>query len=226
MLMHIQTYMRTMLEDERAPSFKRLVNILAGITILSVCATAAESIPRFMGLKSVFVAIEWFVVILFTIEYVMRIWATERRVAYILSPLGIADLASILPSYLGFGNLSFLKTTRIARTLRFVRFVGRTNISYVRQKSADFSEDLSLSPHNMFLVFFSGSVLSYSMFFLLGTETWSSALMTFLGVYPVPVVMTMSDALILIVGRVLSALTLGYAFWQGVEYVTKRSTQK
>ena len=44
--------------------------------------------------------IEWGFTLLFTAEYLLRIWIAQNRRAYVLSVYGVIDLLSILPTYL------------------------------------------------------------------------------------------------------------------------------
>jgi voltage-gated potassium channel len=58
------------------------------------------------------------VVAIFTVEYVLRVWLSEKKLKFMLSPFGLVDLAAILPFYLGAGDLRIL---RLLRTLRLFR---------------------------------------------------------------------------------------------------------
>jgi len=62
----------------------------------------------------------WFFVVIFTIEYVLRIMVVDDRKGYLLSFYGIIDLLAILPVYLGFffPQIRFLTVIRIFRLLR------------------------------------------------------------------------------------------------------------
>lgn len=66
---------------------------------------------------------EWFFTIIFTIEYVLRLFSTPNRMRYAFSFFGIVDLLSVLPSYLSliFGGIQYLIVVRILRILRVFR---------------------------------------------------------------------------------------------------------
>ncbi len=76
-------------------------------------------------------------VIIFTVEYVLRVWSCtadrardyghpiKGRIKFILSPLGIIDLLAILPFYLGFlidADLRILRVFRLIRLLKLTRY--------------------------------------------------------------------------------------------------------
>jgi len=64
------------------------------------------------------------VVLIFTIEYILRIVLLEKKLAYVFSFYGIVDVLSILPFYLS-GNVS-LQTLRVLRLLRIIRIFKLT----------------------------------------------------------------------------------------------------
>ncbi|NMM48137.1 ion transporter [Marinigracilibium pacificum] len=79
--------------------------------------------------------IEWFFTILFTIEYVARLWSVKKPLKYATSFFGIIDLLSILPSYIGlfisgaqgFLILRSIRLLRVFRVLKMVRFLGEAS---------------------------------------------------------------------------------------------------
>lgn len=79
---------------------------------------------------------EWGFTILFTIEYLVRLYCSPQPIKYFRSFYGIIDLLSILPTYITFffGSGGFLivvrllRVMRIFRVLKLVRFVKEANI--------------------------------------------------------------------------------------------------
>jgi len=117
-------------EKPNSPYYRLVNDVLALVTIISVVSIALETVPSLSDYK-IFKIIEWSSVILFLAEYVLRIWSDSNRLRYIFSFLGIVDLAAILPSLLGVGNLTFLKSARIVRILRFLRLLRLAKLSRV-----------------------------------------------------------------------------------------------
>jgi voltage-gated potassium channel len=66
---------------------------------------------------------EWFLTILFTIEYILRIYTVRKPFKYIFSFYGIVDFLAILPSYLAFflTGSGFMTVVRVFRLMRIFR---------------------------------------------------------------------------------------------------------
>lgn len=83
-----------------------------------------ETVPTIsIRYSSIFYSLEFFISILFTIEYILRIITIKDREEYIFSPLGILDLLSILPFYIGilFPSFHYFIILRMLRMLRIFR---------------------------------------------------------------------------------------------------------
>jgi voltage-gated potassium channel len=95
--------------------------VLIVLSVIVVMLESSEDWYRQYG--HIFDVLEWIFTILFTIEYVMRLWITIRPWKYALSFYGIIDLIAILPSYLSYffvGSQYFI-IIRIFRLLRVFR---------------------------------------------------------------------------------------------------------
>jgi len=68
---------------------------------------------------------EWFFTILFTIEYLLRLFSVGRPWAYATSFFGVVDLLAILPTYLSIiiPGAQYLLVIRILRVLRIFRIL-------------------------------------------------------------------------------------------------------
>lgn len=90
-------------------------------SILTVLLESVSSIRMQYG--RLLLTLEWFFTIVFTIEYILRIIVSRRRIGYILSFYGIVDLLSILPSYISliYTGTRFLQVIRGLRLLRIFR---------------------------------------------------------------------------------------------------------
>lgn len=124
-------------EDSRSPYFGVTNDILAIATIVSILAIVLETVPSLYVYDTYFLAIEWITVILFTVEYSLRLWASKVRSDYAFSFFGLIDLISILPTLLGLGNLTFLKSARIVRIIRFLRLVRLSKLSRIKVSDAE-----------------------------------------------------------------------------------------
>jgi voltage-gated potassium channel len=112
----------------------RIFNVVLFIAILCSVAIifldSVESVRVRYG--RLLRALEWFFTILFTMEYLARLWSVHKRKKYIFSFFGIIDLLSILPNYLalvftGAQSLMVIRSLRLLRIFRIFklsRYVG------------------------------------------------------------------------------------------------------
>lgn len=92
--------------------------ILIVLSIIMVMLESIDSLQDKYG--NFFVIVEWILTIVFTLEYVLRLYAVFKPWKYATSFFGIIDLLAILPSYLAAflgGSQAFL----IIRALRLMR---------------------------------------------------------------------------------------------------------
>jgi voltage-gated potassium channel len=132
--------------------------ILLWLIILSVTVVVLESVKSVREVHhDLFMNMEWIFTIVFTLEYLLRIYTSPRPLKYIKSFYGIIDLLAILPTYLGllFDTSTFLLTIRALRLLRMFRVfkLGR----YLKE-AAVLAKALQMSFHKI-IVFF-GVVLT------------------------------------------------------------------
>ena len=80
--------------------------------------------------------LEWFFTLMFTIEYILRLYCSPRPWAYARSFYGVIDLIAILPSYLAFmfpGSnylliVRLIRVMRIFRILKLARYLKDSNL--------------------------------------------------------------------------------------------------
>jgi len=119
--------------DTRAGQIFDIVLLI--LILISILVVMLESVP---SLKEQYgewlVNAEWFLTIIFTIEYVTRLNIVKEKRKYALSFFGIIDLLSVLPTYLAFlvpGSQSLLvirsiRLLRIFRIFKLGRFIGES----------------------------------------------------------------------------------------------------
>jgi len=138
-------------------SFAFVNDFLAVVTLISVFSLILETVPRFENFIPVFNAIEYGAVFFFTLEYLTRVLLNKRQMSsYVFSFFGIIDLLAIVPTYLGFSNLTFLKTARILRILRLLRMIRLAKIArFETQKRNDLEDYGAIYRLNIGIYFFS-----------------------------------------------------------------------
>lgn len=123
----------------------RLDNFLALLTIVSIVSLVLETVPSLVAYKPLFIALEWFAVIVFSIEYVARLYVSRPHWKYPVSFFGVVDLVSILPTFLGLGNFTFLKSARALRIIRMLRMFRLAKMSRSKLVSEENMSVLSLN---------------------------------------------------------------------------------
>ncbi len=106
------------------PAGKAFDVVLIGIIVFSVLVVMLDSVRQFHErFAPLFNALEWGFTILFTIEYVARLYCVQQPLKYAKSFFGVVDLLAILPTYLGilFPATHYLLVIRILRVLRVFR---------------------------------------------------------------------------------------------------------
>ena len=108
--------------------------ILVALVIVSVAAVVLESVPRLQAVYGGwFVIVETVAVVVFTAEYLLRLWSApdhtpysgkgdlKARWAFVTSPSALIDLVSIAPIYLAFFVPADLRVLLLLRLLRFFK---------------------------------------------------------------------------------------------------------
>ncbi|MFK8040865.1 ion transporter [Congregibacter sp.] len=98
------------------------------LIVLSIIAFTVETLPDLSSTaRSTLRNFEVFVISVFTLEYLLRFWLSEKRVEFVFSFYGITDLLVILPFYLQLGldlrSLRILWLFRLFRLFKLVRYV-------------------------------------------------------------------------------------------------------
>src|SRR5688500_6060239 len=99
--------------------------ILVSVAVVSVETVTGLSRPAYRVLRTT----EWVLTAAFTVEYVLRVVAVRRPLAYVASFYGIIDLLAIVPTYLSFvvPGAQALLVVRVLRLLRVFRVLKLTH---------------------------------------------------------------------------------------------------
>lgn len=100
------------------------------VSVLVVMLDSVKSLNQRYG--EIFFVIEWIFTIVFTIEYLLRLYSIGKSFKYALSFFGVIDFLAIIPTYIGlffpatryFTVVRILRVLRIFRVLKFVQYLG------------------------------------------------------------------------------------------------------
>jgi voltage-gated potassium channel len=125
------------LEDVDTPIGKAINLGITGLVLLSSALFVAETYPL---PEAVRLSIDWLddaILGVFAVEYVLRFWASDRKLRHVFSLYSIIDLLAILPFFIGVFNISFIRVFRWFRILRLIRFLeGKTAIGYLSSEDS------------------------------------------------------------------------------------------
>lgn len=96
--------------------------IILGLILVSSVVFIAQTYAIPEQLKLYLHLIDLFIIVVFTFEYLLRFWSADNPRKYFFSLFGIIDLLAILPLFLGWIDISFVRVFRWFRILRIIRF--------------------------------------------------------------------------------------------------------
>lgn len=119
--------------------------ILLVFIALSVLIVLLDSVPDInSNYGQVLKILEWIITVIFTLEYVLRIYIVKKKTGYIFSFYGIIDFLSVLPTYMAIfivGSQNLL----VIRALRFLRIFRVFKLTRYAKESGMIAEALSAS---------------------------------------------------------------------------------
>ncbi|HEY4142689.1 MAG TPA: cyclic nucleotide-gated ion channel [Pseudolabrys sp.] len=133
---------RVYLTLEQGPVGDRLAVVidraLMALIVVNLIAVALESVPDIEARYHVaFDVIEFFSLVVFTVEYALRVWGAvehgphqhltplHARLKYVLSPAGLVDLVAVLPFWLAIvlpADFRFVLVFRMVRFFKIARY--------------------------------------------------------------------------------------------------------
>ncbi|MBD3869116.1 MAG: ion transporter [Acidobacteria bacterium] len=148
---------RYLSEPDSVPG--RVVELVVGFLILGICGLFVwQSFPVSPKTERILSAVEWWVTLVFLLEYLLRLWAKGFSVQYILSPMAIIDLLACVPLLWPGSHMQFLRILRVFRILRLFRLVQSRNF-FFGQITADHLMVLRILFTVFCLVFITGGLV-------------------------------------------------------------------
>ncbi|MDG2047278.1 MAG: ion transporter [Halioglobus sp.] len=102
-----------------------IIVIIASVAVIMLESVGTPSAKHAL----LYLKLEWMFTLLFTVEYLIRIWCTPNRKGYIFSIYGVVDLMSLLPTFLSLlvpqaAPLLIIRILRILRIFRVLRLLA------------------------------------------------------------------------------------------------------
>lgn len=238
----------------RETGVEKAVNFaLAALIVLNVLAVILETVP---GLNASFgdrfAQFEAFSVVVFSVEYVLRVWSctvdpryrgsVKGRLRFIVSPMAVVDLAAIVPAYLPgdvFLDLRYARAVRLIRMFRALKAARysrsvQTFTNVFRERESDLlliawllGLMLILSSSSMYFAEHAAQPGVFSS--IPAAMWWGMVTLTTVGygdVYPVTPVGKFLGAVIALIGIGFFALPAGILASGFAEEVQKRRARR
>ncbi len=102
--MSIKEDVRHLLEDTDHPAGKTFAIAVQSLILISILTFSIDTLPDLSpNTRQLLDNIELITVLIFTIEYILRVICTKKSAKFVFSLYGLIDLAAILPFYLAIG---------------------------------------------------------------------------------------------------------------------------
>jgi len=167
------------IETETNVAISRLVSLfIFALIIVNVIAVILETVSGFaVRYTELFRGIEIFSIIVFTIEYLLRLWTSTinkrfrhpvfGRLRFIITPLALLDLFAFMPFYIPFlipYDLRILRFIRVFRVFRLFKGSAFSEslvivLSVLRQKKRQLIASVFLA---LALIFFTSTLVYYA----------------------------------------------------------------
>ena len=135
--MALKDSLRIIIFEANTPAGKAFDVGLIVCILVSVVAVLLDSVAVLHArYGDFFLGAEWIFTIVFTVEYLLRLWCIGHTARYARSFYGIVDLLGILPTYVSLFVadtqyllvIRILRVLRVFRVLRMVRYVGEAEL--------------------------------------------------------------------------------------------------
>ena len=216
--------LKRIVEDNTTHSGKIFDLFIQSLIFISLVSFTIETIPYLNeGFLEILNTIEVIVVIIFSIEYILRVIVADKKLRFIFSFYGLIDLCAILPFYLTTGIdlrslriIRFLRVLRAFKLFRYSKAVQRFALAFksIRQELALFLilTIVVLYFASVGIYYFENKAQPEVFSSVFDSMWWAVATLTTVGygdVYPVTVGGKIFTFVILMVGLSIVAVPAG-----------------
>ena len=164
--------------EPTSKAFLRWVAVINFAIFISCLSLACETVePYATEHGNLFKLIEYFAVLLFSVDYLGNLYFAKDRVKYFFSFWGLVDLISILPTYLMIMNLTALQGSKVFRILRVVRVLRVLKMARIAlqelEKKIDTSNPILTNLKIYFIALFSVVMISSTLMYYVEGSLYS-----------------------------------------------------
>jgi voltage-gated potassium channel len=130
-----------LLLERDGPYSQAFENLILALIVLSLVSVGLETLSGLPAWATLVLKIgEIVVVAVFSFEYLLRIVAAPRKLAFIFSFYGLVDLLAIAPFYLAGLDARYLRALRVLRVLRVLKLQRRVLEKKVAERTHELAE--------------------------------------------------------------------------------------
>lgn len=205
--------------DENSAAGRRFAFFIQGMIILSIITFSLETVPELeRAYGAAFHSIELATLIIFVIEYLLRVAFSQKRLAFVFSFFGIVDLIAILPAFIG-ADFRAMRALRLIRIFKLFRYsasfdrIGEAFSSVRRELTLFFTFTILLIYVSSVGIYFFEHEAQPEVFrSILDCLWWSVATLTTVGygdIYPVTAGGRLFTTIVVMVGIGIIAVPTG-----------------
>lgn len=125
--MTLRTKLKSIVEETDTKPGRLFDFFIQSLIVLSLITFSIETIPDLsIAARKILFAVECITVIIFTIEYILRVILADNKLKFVFSFYGLVDLLAIVPFYLpmvvDLRSIRVLRLFRLFRILKLVRY--------------------------------------------------------------------------------------------------------
>jgi voltage-gated potassium channel len=119
--------LKQIVEDDDTPAGRAFDRLVWVLILLSLATFTIETLPGLSArAQAVLGWVNIITVLVFTLEYLLRIYVADRKLRFVSSFFGLVDLAAIAPFYLALGvdlrSIRVIRLLRVFRVLKLARY--------------------------------------------------------------------------------------------------------
>ena len=222
--MRLKNTLKTIVEDSTTTAGKWFDIFIQILIILSLLSFSIETLPNLpQPTRLILRSFEIFTIAVFTLEYILRLWLSDKKLKFAFSFFGIIDLLAILPFYLSFGidlrSIRIFRLFRLFRIFKMLRF-NQAILHFLKAMKSIKEELILFLMISVFLLFLSSVGIYYfenptqpevfkSVFHSLW---WAIATLTTVGygdIYPITAGGKIFTSIMLLIGLGIVAVPTG-----------------
>ncbi len=126
-MIRVKKVIRAIIDNNNTKTGRFFDLFIQFLIVLSIVSFTVETLPNLSDrYRNILSYIELITVIIFTSEYLLRIYVSEKKLSFIFSFYGMIDLLAILPFYFASGidlrSIRIIRLFRLFRTFKILRY--------------------------------------------------------------------------------------------------------